>query len=318
MDFKQLKSFICIADVGSFTRAAQICNTVQPALSNQMASLEEELGTRLFVRTSQGATLTEAGRQLYSHAQQLLKAKDEAIDALKSSQQNPTGSVDIGCINSLSTILGPNIIESVYHQYPNIDLNLIAGSGNKLYKSLLDASIDMAILFKAISIYDTKGTLLHQENLFSSTALEYTELFEEPLFFCSHQNDENTQDAPIGSLPLKALLHLPLLAPPAGHAISNIMQWLAGVGGQELSMVAQSNSIEVLKILISRNIGHALLPSSLLIDTPSSLPIVKHNIEGYHIKRSVILCRSKQTERLVAAQAVSKVIEEHVKTNDQA
>ena len=161
MDFKQLKSFICIADVGSFTRAAQLCNTVQPALSNQIASLEEELGAKLFVRSSQGTTLTESGHELYSHAQQLLKAKDEAVNAIKSSLDNPVGAVKLGCINSLSNTLGPDIIESVRQQQSNIDLNLLSDSGSKLYKALLDASLDMAILFKAICIGTPEAQHIH-------------------------------------------------------------------------------------------------------------------------------------------------------------
>lgn len=318
MDFKQLKSFICIADVGSFTRAAQLCNTVQPALSNQIASLEEELGAKLFVRSSQGTTLTESGHELYSHAQQLLKAKDEAVNAIKSSLDNPVGAVKLGCINSLSNTLGPDIIESVRQQQSNIDLNLLSDSGSKLYKALLDASLDMAILFKAICIYDDKGALLHKEELFASTVLEYTRLFEESLYFCSHQNgDEAKIRDSIDTLPLKTVLNLPLLMPPVGHAISNTMQWLATVGGQDPTIVAQSNSIEVFRTLISRNVGHALLPSSLVPDDAPVANIVKRNIEGYRIKRSVILCSSKQTERLAAARAVRKIIEEQVKSDDK-
>lgn len=301
MDFKQLNTFVCIADAGSFTRAAQLCNIVQPALSKQMASLEEELGAALFIRSPQGASLTETGKLFYPHAQQLLKARQAALLAVTSSQENPTGTIQIGCINSLADSLGPLLIETINQHYPNITIDLLSDSAAKLYQSLLNASLDLAIVFKEVGIYNRQGECVHKQLLFDRSVLQHTLLFEEAVLFCSPQNSPASQDKQ--PLSPSALLQLPLLAPPTDHALSCCLDWFANSAKQQPEIVARTNSIEMIKTLITRNIGHALLPASALDEQIYSQPI-----EGYDIKRNIILCSSTQAPMQIGTQAVHDVI----------
>ena len=317
MDFKQLNAFICVADTGSFTRAAQQCNIVQPALSKHIANLESELGIKLFVRSSQGAALSESGQLLYAHAQRLIKAKEAAVDAIQSSLSSPRGCIQVACIDSLSSYLGPGIIEWLSDRQPNITLSFLSGSGNVLYKALQDASIDLAVLFKDICIYDDDGTLVHKEELFTGTTLDCIELFEEALCFCSHQDVETAEEAAKGSLALETALNLPLLMCQPEHAISQCIAWLSTIVEQAPNIIARSNSIDVIKTLVGRNRGHALLPSSMVaVDKGNNRNnyIKQRTIEGYHIKRTIVLCSSSQADMSVSAHIAREAIEQYVKT----
>src|ERR1700741_16483 len=78
MDLRLLQTFIRIAELGSFGRAAELLNQTQPTVSRQIAALEQEVGSRLFVRHRHGVSLTQAGVLFRDHAMQALRMLDRA------------------------------------------------------------------------------------------------------------------------------------------------------------------------------------------------------------------------------------------------
>ena len=79
MDFKQLRSFVAVADCGSFTQAAAQLYTSQPTISAHIRQLEEELQQRLFLRTTKSLSITPHGRELYDYAVQVLSLQDRLL-----------------------------------------------------------------------------------------------------------------------------------------------------------------------------------------------------------------------------------------------
>ncbi|HBN3884103.1 TPA: LysR family transcriptional regulator, partial [Escherichia coli O25b:H4-ST131] len=73
MNFRRLKYFVKIVDIGSLTQAAEVLHIAQPALSQQVATLEGELNQQLLIRTKRGVTPTGAGKILYTHARAILR-----------------------------------------------------------------------------------------------------------------------------------------------------------------------------------------------------------------------------------------------------
>ncbi|TCV06956.1 LysR family nitrogen assimilation transcriptional regulator [Samsonia erythrinae] len=88
MNFRRLKYFVKIVDIGSLTQAAESLHIAQPALSQQLATLESELQNQLLVRGRRGVTPTEAGKILYSHALTILLQCEQAKDAVNSTRQS--------------------------------------------------------------------------------------------------------------------------------------------------------------------------------------------------------------------------------------
>ena len=78
MNFRRLKYFVKIVDIGSLTQAAEVLHIAQPALSQQVATLEGELDQQLLIRTKRGVTPTEAGKILYTHARTILRQCEQA------------------------------------------------------------------------------------------------------------------------------------------------------------------------------------------------------------------------------------------------
>ena len=96
MEIRQLRYFVSIADLGSLSRASKALFIAQPALSQQMAQLEAELGQPLLVRLPGGVQMTDQGQVFYRHAQRILKQLNEIGSALGECANQPAGIVAVG------------------------------------------------------------------------------------------------------------------------------------------------------------------------------------------------------------------------------
>jgi LysR family nitrogen assimilation transcriptional regulator len=89
MELRQLRYFVAIVDHGSLSRAALVLHVAQPALTQQLRQLEDELGAQLLHRSAQGVTSTDAGRLFYQHALAILKQVADARSAVAQSTERP-------------------------------------------------------------------------------------------------------------------------------------------------------------------------------------------------------------------------------------
>ncbi|AGR59348.1 nitrogen assimilation regulatory protein (pseudogene) [Salmonella bongori] len=107
MNFRRLKYFVKIVDTGSLTRAAEVLHIAQPALSQQVATLEGELNQQLLIRTKRGVVPTEAGKILYAHAWNILQQCEQAKLAVNSSgkaRHETRGVSGLVCTSQTSTL----------------------------------------------------------------------------------------------------------------------------------------------------------------------------------------------------------------------
>src|SRR5215469_4456997 len=102
MQFRQLRYFVKIVEAGSLSRAASIVHVAQPALSQQVAELEERLGVALLQRSARGVRPTAAGEILYKEAAAILHQLDQLPGVVRSSTGEPEGTVNLGFVSSLA------------------------------------------------------------------------------------------------------------------------------------------------------------------------------------------------------------------------
>ena len=96
MNIRRLQYFVKIVDIGSLTQAADVLHVAQPALSQQLATLEAEVRQQLLLRTTRGVTPTEAGKVLYRHAQLILRQCEQAKSEMSASNAGINGAVSVG------------------------------------------------------------------------------------------------------------------------------------------------------------------------------------------------------------------------------
>ncbi|OCC24421.1 hypothetical protein MB02_07530 [Croceicoccus estronivorus] len=147
MDLRQLQHFMAVAQERHFTRAARRLHIVQSALSASIASLESELGTRLFHRTTRQVHLTTAGETLYEKAGAALAAVREAEQAVRNTDALLTGSLMIGSVQSLPSFIDlPTLLTEFHARHPGVEVRLRQGSRINMPELVLSGELDMAFI----------------------------------------------------------------------------------------------------------------------------------------------------------------------------
>ncbi len=149
MNSHQVKCFLALAETLNFTKAAARLYMTQPGLSHQIASLEAELKTQLFVRDQKRVLLTPAGALLAGELGALQEAGERLVERVQNVGQGYTGELNIGLIEG--QWMGADLTDlfrSYMQKYPNIDLRICQGSFGELRRLLEDGKIDAEISLK--------------------------------------------------------------------------------------------------------------------------------------------------------------------------
>ncbi|MEO9656365.1 LysR family transcriptional regulator [Marinomonas sp.] len=144
MDIKPLKSFVCVAKHKSFSEAARELNTVQPAISRHISSLEEELGVLLFRRNSRDVSITQAGDQLLKDATLILQLNDQAKVQAKRAHKGQIGHLNIGYLGSACLSFLAQIIRCYKLSFPNVHVTLFEMTATDNIEALQSDAIDIA------------------------------------------------------------------------------------------------------------------------------------------------------------------------------
>jgi LysR family nitrogen assimilation transcriptional regulator len=168
MDSRRLRNFVQIVDSGSITRAAALSGVAQPALSQQLAILENELKVKLLDRSVSGVTPTAAGRILYARAQGILRQFDELRDAVHREAQPLSGTVLVGVPPTMLSRFGLPLIEKVCTQHPEMRLQIREEGSLVLHELLMSGKIELSI-----SAMRPEGVLTGEEILTEAIVLMY-------------------------------------------------------------------------------------------------------------------------------------------------
>lgn len=165
MEIRNLHTFVRVAQLNSFSKAAKELGYSQAAVTIQIQHLEEELSTRLFERFNKSIQLSEEGNLFLLHAQEILQAVDSAKTCMKKTNE-PQGVLRIGTIESLCTSLFPSLIKTYHARYPQVHIRLETASPKQLLEQLKQNSLDLVYLLDR-PIYDANlyTQLVEQEDV---------------------------------------------------------------------------------------------------------------------------------------------------------
>ncbi len=151
MNIINLQTYVWVASFGSFRKVAEMLHTTQPAISNRIASLESELGVRLFERGPGPApiTLTAKGAELLPFAEKILFLQDE-IKQRGMNQNKDSGIIRIGAAETIVHSWLPAFLQTLNTEMPNLEVELRVDVTSELHKALLGRSIDLAFLMGPI------------------------------------------------------------------------------------------------------------------------------------------------------------------------
>lgn len=151
MELFTLQYVLAVAEYRKFSLAAQACYIGQPALSQQIAKLEKELGVTLFVRNAHTVTLTEPGKEFVLRAKEIL----QSVSALQAEMNRfaglRKGKLNVGVITSLQCINFGGMLSTFFTRYPGIDMNIVQSGTYDLIKQLNEHSLDVAFMNRPVS-----------------------------------------------------------------------------------------------------------------------------------------------------------------------
>ncbi len=175
MDSRRLRYFVQIVDSGSITRAAALSGVAQPALSQQLAILENELKVKLLDRSVSGVTPTSAGRVLYARAQSILRQVDDLHEAVHREVQPLSGTVVVGIPPTMLPRVGLPLIEKVCTQHPDLHLQIREEGSLVLHELLVNGKIELSI-----SATRPEGVISGEEILTEAIVVMYAPSMELP------------------------------------------------------------------------------------------------------------------------------------------
>ena len=146
LDITKLQTFITIAHEGSFTKAAAYLNLTQPTVSQQIALLEKQLGTPLFVRQPRSLNLTAAGKALLDYAERILALNQDAIQHTLEAAGLAERTLHLGVGHTLAIYLLPDLLRQLREWQPDLQIRIQVGNTADLLTITADGHVDLALV----------------------------------------------------------------------------------------------------------------------------------------------------------------------------
>ena len=148
MNTVQLKSFMAVAETLSFAKAAEIMNITQPAVTQQIKTLEDEIGAKLFRRSTRSVEMTSEGIIFMQDAQSILEIARRAENRFKTPSEEIRKELRIGFHTASEILLMKPVIAGLHHAFPNLYPTFKVNPFRHLYKQLEDGDLDAVVSFK--------------------------------------------------------------------------------------------------------------------------------------------------------------------------
>lgn len=238
---RHLRYFVHVVDAGSFSRAATIAHVAQPALSQQIMAVEEEIGTTLLTRSARGVAPTEAGLVFYQQARSILRQVEEVPALVRAIGNEPTGLVSLGMPQSLAARVGTAFILACRERFPKVMLRIVEGSSVQLRESLTAGRIDIS--------------LMHEE-------LEVPGLTHRPIFYQAlYLIGPHDAEGPEGDVvTLADVAARPLLLPASPNVVRDTMDRTLSAAGLAPCLVAEIGGFHSLIAAVREGLGCTVLP----------------------------------------------------------
>ena len=163
--YSHLKSFVAVARLGSFTRAAALLHLSQPSLTVQIQQLEEFLGARLLDRNTRSVKLTAAGRRLVPEAERMIRELEGLVATAKSLSSDDKGSVRIATMVTASAAILPTAIAEFNERHPGISVQIAETSTERIINMVREETVDFGIASFAELPPDIQKTFLFRDRL---------------------------------------------------------------------------------------------------------------------------------------------------------
>lgn len=294
VQLNQLRSFVTVCDTRHFTRAAELLHVAQPSLSQQIRSLETDLGAELFHRARGNITLTDAGDALLPLARRILADTDTARREVADAVLLNRGRVRLGATPSLCASLVPDVLRRFHDTYPKVELHITENGSQHLIRTLAGGELDLALI-----ITPQRGVV---------PALAATELMREELVVVSSPN----QPPPVRKrrIRIEDLRNQPMVMFRQGYDLREFTTAACRVAGFEPAFTVEGGEMDAVLGFVRAGLGLAVVPH--MVAARSGLRVIRFDKEG--LQRSIAVAHRKDVAPTRAARELRRILTEHLTT----
>lgn len=254
MDLRTLRYFTVTAEELNITRAAEKLQMSQPPLSNQIKTLENELGVQLFIRGKRQLRLTDAGRLLYRRAVQILDLSEKTRSEVASLEKGISGTVNLGIVEGRAPFLTARWISGFKEEFPNVRYSLWNGSSDDVLDRLRQGLVDLAVIAAPYDAEHLDGFAVGRES------------------WVAIMSADNPLAAGGSTIPLKSLVGQPLIIPSRASRVEAIREWFRETGAEPSILCTMSNYLDAVA-LTELDVGISIFPQTTY--TPNDLLVSK-------------------------------------------
>lgn len=294
MNTNYLRSFVRVAETGSLTRAADLLQLSQPALSRQIRLLEEAMGTTLLRRTGRGVELTQAGEQVRDSAYRVL----EEMTRLRRDIRQPhevSGALSVGLPPSAGATIAGTLVERYRSRYPAVSLRVIEDLTGAIQDGLLAGTLDIGILYEGALSSSLHTELLKTEELALVGPPDAALSMAKPVRFAE-------------------LTDYPMVLPGLRHGLRAIVEQAAFRAGIRLNTVIEVESLPLLLDFVHRGLGYTVLSQEVCKPMLDRGALSAATIAGPSLNRAWVLAWRKDVVLSSAAAAMVEAIQNELQS----
>jgi DNA-binding transcriptional LysR family regulator len=292
MQLSQITAFLTIAELESFTLAAERLHITQPAVSKRIRQLEQSMKTSLFDRIGKRSILTPNGLAFLPHAERILHEVKNYRSSLNGQNDRPSGSLTLATSHHIGLHRLPQILRDFKIKYPQVDLDLHFMDSEDACVAIANNEIELAI----VTLPENADAQLNLETIWIDT-LQIVLAPDHPL-----ANDDHIDQV--------KLLDFPAILPSMGTFTRKIINNYFSNNKDQIKIILETNYLETIKVMVSANLGWSMLPTSMLDNTVIGKPLNNSEMHGLEIQRVLgIVTRQNRTLSL-SSQAFILMLQE--------
>lgn len=291
MELRQLKYFIAVAETKSLSNAVKRLFIAQPALSQSIKTLEDELETKLFVRSRKGMALTTAGQGFLENAKLILREVDRSKEGIRDAAENPSGLVSIAIAPSASSVLSVPLYREVKNKYPNIILNIEEHTALDVSQCFDTGAFDLLVYFRTENVENIEIEPIIQEELY--LACQYSKKHPLPL-------EINFSD----------LSMYPLMFPQVSTNVDKKVSEIAYRNKVDVRVQKDTVAIRLLIKLVKEGLANSVVPWTMIYDSVKANEVMAAKIVNPPVTRTLNLISPTNRHQTHATQVAMQLIRE--------
>jgi DNA-binding transcriptional LysR family regulator len=283
MDFDQLETFLEVARLSSFSRAAEKRFRTQPAISAQIRALEEEIGARILDRSGGKVSITAAGKLFQKYAEETLDARKAVLTAIAETERVPRGEIIVGANEGTCLHILPEVFAQFKKQYPDVAVNIKSADYAKILDSVIDNSVDFGVVSMPVTDPRLTVVLIHHDELVIIVPPQH------PL-------------AKLKSATIADAARFPLVVPKAGHT-RDALEDLFYENKLKPRYAMELDSSELLKRFVAADVGVGFIARSNVQEDVRANVLVAIPMSDAQVRRDLALVFRKDKALSRAALA---------------